>query len=174
MIDAANIAADLKIELFAVHAGGGFVALGVQHRRTRLCRFEEIEYRRQFPVFDVDQLQGSFSDVARFGGNQRDDFSHMAHAIDRHHWLIVDDRPKIRIESVEIVARDNRRDTGKVERFAGVDANEIGVGVGTAQRFGMKHARHRQIGSVVTRARHFRQPADHGYTLPMRLTFASP
>ena len=88
-----------------MHTGGGFVALRMQHRRSGLDGFEEIEDRRQFLIVDVDQFQRFFGDLARLGSYQRDHFADMAHATASHHRLIIDDWTEVGIESGEIVLR---------------------------------------------------------------------
>src|SRR5262245_58649064 len=92
MEHAANVAAQLEIKLFAVHARVGLIAFGMQHRRAGVGSFEEIEHRWQFFVIDFDDVKGLFRDLSTLRGYERDQFADMAYAISSqdgliiHHW----------------------------------------------------------------------------------------
>ena len=120
-----------------MNTGAGFVALRVQHGRSRFCRFEQIENSRQFPVLDFDKFQRLFRDVAAFGRHQRHHFADVAHAIRGYDRLVINHRPEIGTQASQIVPRDHGDDARQFLCFAGIDSEQIGVSIGTAQRLGV-------------------------------------
>ena len=135
----------------------------MQNRRAGRQRFNGVEDRRQGFVFDVNFFQRALRRAQIFGDNHGDEIAIEAHFVDGNKILIVSKLEMLmgrdlesRIGAVEMIAVDDAQDSGHVQRFGRIDAQNSRVGVRAQQRRAVRRVRQiRQIFDVLRPAGDF-------------------
>src|SRR6185436_9809579 len=117
MINAAYIAADLKVKFLSVDTGGSIISLRMEHRGVELDSLEDIEHCRKLFIINFDETHRFFGNLARLTSDQCYDFANMAHTLGSHDRLIIDDWPEIGIQSMEIIPCYDGDHSGKLFCF---------------------------------------------------------
>jgi hypothetical protein len=133
-----------QVPVEAEISGGGIE----QKRPARLDGLVGSDYRRQFPVVDLDELSRGFGFSARFGHDHRHgvaDMAHLAlgekraHRLGHRRAVLGGDEPAARqaaqfqIGRLQIGAGEDRRDTRRRLGLGRVDAGDLGMGMRAAQ-----------------------------------------
>ena len=110
----------------------GESAGGFQHvvdDDVRLHRRDFVIDRRQFVVFDLDQLRGALGDMRIARQHGRDRLADMVHLVERQDRLIVKRRTVIGLANqlADILAGDDAMHAGDGSRGARVDAADAAV-----------------------------------------------
>ena len=122
----------------------------MQGRRVRLGRFFGIERHRQRLVDDFDFFERLSGDGQRFRGDGGDRVAHEAHFAARE-YMAVDITATV-TDVRRIGGGDHRVHTGDFFGFAGVDADDLGVGVLAAQDRAVQLVFEHQVDAINTLA----------------------
>ena len=127
-------------------------------RRARLGGLLRIHHHRQRLVVDLDQVERVARDKSVLGHHHRHriaDETDLAHRQRAWRVDVVRDPASLpgagqRVDIHHIFAGDHGDDAGQRLGLRGVDALDVGMGVGTAQNGGVRHAMEFDIVEVVT------------------------
>ncbi len=128
----------------------------MEQRRRRPGRFERIEQRRQFLVFDVDQTQRLLGNRLALCRHRRDFLADKANQTvgeDGHVVNFAADQ-----KAFDVLSGHNRAHAGQSERAARIDIFDAAVRDRAAQNFAPKHSRQAHVGGVDRPPRHFLRP----------------
>ncbi len=133
----------------------GLLGLVVANDHLIFERLERIDHRRQRLIVDDDMLQRVGRDIALGRDDDADLLRVVDHLLDRQHHLGVghERRHPVQVAGLfQILTRDHRQHAGDLQRGAGVDRADLGVGVGAAHDIHIQHTRQLDIVDVVALA----------------------
>ena len=133
----------------------------MQLRRAILHGLLRVEYGRQFLVFNVDELQCGIGDFRGCRGNRRHRLAGPAYPVAHHDEILHHalGMGRHEINGGEFVLRhlgryQHRFHTRQPFRFAGVDTDDLRMGIGAAQQLAVQHAGQAVINDIVFAARY--------------------
>ena len=151
------------VTLFAHRSGA---QTGQQNGCARLGRFVGIQHRGQQFILDFDQFERFFGHMDAVG-------SHRGNGVAVVEHFVLGQNVGAQVHQIghvlahllhfvfgwgQVFAGDNRCDAGERFSFAGVNAQNTGVGVGAAQNLAIEQAGQLGIRTVAGRAGHFVHP----------------
>ena len=108
-------------------------------------RVGDVRDHRQFLVLDLDQLDRRHRGRHGLGRDRSDLLAVEAHLVDREDRPVLDRVSVVRVEVVEIGAREDADDAGHALGGRGVDRGDPAVGDRAAQHLAVEHPRNQQV-----------------------------
>jgi hypothetical protein len=137
--------------------------LRVQRRGRAVHGFFRGKHGGQFLVRHVNKGEGFLRRLQGFRRHRRDFLAHKQHPVPRQNRDIAQQPAHSAVG--EVLASEDRMDARDLAGPGGIDAQNMRVGIGTAQDFPPQHAGQQQVGSIQGLTGHLLRPFLLGYWL---------